>query len=261
MDVDFSLGRARTLARLCAYTLLAVFLISLLAASLPLPLGDPQRALALLTELVERSTLPAVAVLFLFTGFSGDALPALWECHLARWIRPLLRAVIVLYLILAIAVIGLGQHLRATGTASLNAQVQGSVDGLRQMRQRVKAETDPVELGRFVASQPMLQQAFQQGQAPLGPSVPLGEQRQRIEALLDRAEANLLLQAQRRRADATGALFRQVARLTLVAIVYALFYLAAGLIWPRSVVATADRVLRSRQAQQEAREVGPDAEP
>lgn len=76
----FSSRRARSFSRMSAYTLLALLLVSLPIAFLPFPAGDPARLLAVLRELLERSTLSVVGTALLFTGLEAPALPALWEC-------------------------------------------------------------------------------------------------------------------------------------------------------------------------------------
>ena len=135
--MDFTSHRARSLARLSAYTLVLIFLISLLASLFPLPLEDPQRALAVLQELLERSTVPLVALLFLFAGLAGDALPAPWEMGLASWMGPLLRLVALGYLLTAIAVVAVAARLESTGITQLSGQVQSSLQELQNLRQEV----------------------------------------------------------------------------------------------------------------------------
>ncbi len=247
MDLDFTGRRARTLARLCAYTLLVIFLISLLVAVLPLPLANPQRALALVTELLERSTVPLVAVLFLFFGLADDALPGIWECRLALAIRPLLRLAALLYLLSAIAVFSTSQRLESVGVSNLKTQLQASLTGLSQLRTQVEQAPDPDTLRRLVAQQPGLVQAMTEGGVTLDGDASIARQRAVAAELLERAEANLRNQGLQRRADASGNLTRQALRLSFTAIVYAVFYLLAAMIWPRSVAATVEKVLESRR--------------
>ena len=188
---DFSRRKVRSLGRLCAYTLLLVFLASVITALLPPPFASPQRMLAVITEVLERSTLPAVAVLFLFFGFSGDSLPALWECWLARWLRPLLRLAALLYLLTAVAVVGVGQRLTSDGVASLEGQLRTSIENLGKFRQQVDGETSVERLRALVARQPQILQALQQEGTPLDQNSPLPELRQQVDRLLTRLEANL----------------------------------------------------------------------
>ncbi|MCP9817874.1 HpsJ family protein [Synechococcus sp. Cruz-9H2] len=245
---DFSHRRVRSLGRLCAYTLVLVFIASTLTALVPLPFADAQRTLAFLNELLERSSLPAVAVLFLFFGLSGDALPALWECQLARWLRPLLRLVALLYLITAVAIFGVGQQLSRTGVAALDGQVRTSLDNLRQFRQQVDGEISVERLRGLVARQPQILQALQQEGTLLDRNSPLPELRQQVDRLLARVETNVRRQSQTARSNAAGQLARQMARLSVMALIYAFYYLGAFLIWPRSLLATVERVRQARQA-------------
>lgn len=252
MDVDFSGRRARSLARLSAYTLLVIFLISLVLIAFPLPLADPQRSLGLMAELLERSTLPLVALLFLFFGLSEQASPALWECHLAGLLRPLLRFVAVLYLLTAIAVVGVSQRQDSTGASALNAQLQSTVGGLQSLRKSVAQAPDAASMRRLLANQPGLLQALEQQGARLSSETPWLEQQQQLEELLDRAEVNFKRQAQQRRADSSGNLGRRSIRLSLTALSYALFYFLSSWIWPRSVVATIERIQEARLDREDA---------
>lgn len=247
MDLDFTGRRARTLARLSAYSLFGIFLISLLVAVLPLPLGDPQRALGLVAELIERSTVPLVAVLFFYVGLADDATPGIWECRLARSVRPLLRLAAMLYLLTAIAVFFAAQTLGTEGGRSLQTQIQTSLTSLRQLQNQVQRAPDVEALRSLVSQQPGLIQAMEERGAALGGEVPFAEQRSTAVDLLENAEIGLRNQGLQRRADASGNLTRQTLRLGLTALVYAIFYLFAGMIWPRSVAATVERVLDARQ--------------
>lgn len=246
--MDFTGRRARSLARLSAYTLLAVFLISLIAASIPLPLDDPDRAMALLGELLERSTLPLVAVLVLYLGFADDAQPALWEVELARWLRPLLRLAALVYLLVAIGVIGIARSIEATGVGRLTNQVQTSLQAIERLRQEVDQAPDPQALRQSLARDPRLIEAMTRTGLPPGQEGTLARQQALARELLDRAEANLRQASRRRRADATGNLSTQSVRLVLTALSYGLFFLLAGAIWPASVLDTRERVLDRREA-------------
>ncbi|APD48702.1 hypothetical protein BM449_11225 [Synechococcus sp. SynAce01] len=250
MQDDFSRRKARSLGRLCSYTLLLVFLASVLTTLLPPPFGDSQRLLAVMAEVLERSTLPAVALLFLFFGFSGDALPALWECWLARWLRPLLRLAALLYLLTAVAVVGVGQQISTNASASFEGQVRTSQESLSEFRRQLDGETSVERLRRVVAGQPQILQALQQEGTPLDQNSTLPELRQQVERLLTRAEANLRRQSQVARANASGQLARQMVRLGLTALFYSLYYLAAAFIWPRSLQTTVERVLEARRLRQ-----------
>ncbi|MCP9927878.1 HpsJ family protein [Cyanobium sp. CH-040] len=247
--MDFTGRRARSLARLGAYTLLAVFLISLLSAVLPPPLDNPDRAMALIAELLERSSLPLVALLLLYAGLADDAQPALWEVGLlARWLRPLLRLVALAYLLLAIAVIGLAQRIEVTGVGQLTSQVQTSLQTLERLRQGVDSAADPQQLRQLLSHDPALMEAMRQAGVPAGEAGTLSEQRALARQLLERAELNLRDASQRRRADASGNLTRQALRLVLLALAYGSFFLLAGFIWPRSVAATLERAIERRDA-------------
>lgn len=250
VDTEFGARRGRTLARLAAYSLLLVFLISVLAAVLGSGGTDPARVLTLITEVLERSTLPLVAVLFLYQGFSAEAVPALWECRLALWLRPLLRLAALLYLLSAIAVAGLTPRLEATRVATLESQLQQGLQGLSGLRQAVERVDNPALLRRLLAVQPQLLRSFE-AEGGIAPDSPLDAQRSRAETLLERAETNLRREYQGQRAELSFGLARQAIRLALTAFVYALFYLLVAQIWPRSLAATVERI-RALRARREA---------
>jgi hypothetical protein len=257
--MDFSARRARTLARLSAYVLLATFALTLLGGWLPVPLGDGQHVFALLTELIANSTVPVVAIFLLFHGLGGRGLPALWEWRLLRLVRPLLRLAAVLYLLTALALVGVVMHVESSGVARLDAELQGGVAGLQRLRQGVQTAQDAAALQQLLASQPGLLQALDAARLPRegdrppaddAGTAPLSERRRQALLLLDRAEANLRVEATRRRADASGNLARQATRLGLSALVYAAFHLLASLLWPRSLLDTRERILEARAARQ-----------
>ena len=247
-DSEFGARRGRTIARLAAYSLLLLFLISVLVAVLGSLSTDPARALNLITEVLERSTLPLVAVLFLYLGFSGDAVPAKWECRIALWMRPLLRLAALLYLITAIAVAALIPQLEAARVATLESRLQQSEQGLAALRQGVEQVGDAALLRRLLAVQPQLLRSFET-EGGANPDEPLDVQRSRANTLLERAETNLRREYQGQRAELSFGLARQAVRLALTAFVYALFYLLVAQIWPRSLAATVERIraLRTRR--------------
>jgi predicted PurR-regulated permease PerM len=126
------------------------------------------------------------------------------------------------------------------------------MENLARFRDQVDGETSVERLRGLVARQPQILQALQQEGTPLDQNSPLPELRQQIDRLLSRAEANLRRQSQIARANASGQLARQMVRLALTALIYALYYLAAALIWPRSLLATIERVREARLARQAA---------
>lgn len=244
--IDFSTRRARTLARLCAYTLLATFLLMVVGGALPLPLGDAQRAFTLLAELIANSTVPVVALFLLFHGLGGKGLPALWEWRLLRLVRPLLRLAALLYLLTALTLVALTLQVERDGVGRLEAELQGGVAGLERLRQAVQAAPDAAALEQLLQGQPGLLEALDAGPPAGGGAASLAERRRQASQLLDRAETNLRLQSTRRRADASGTLTRQALRLGLISLVFGLFHLAASVLWPRSLLDTRERILQAR---------------
>lgn len=264
--MDFSPRRARTLARLSAYSLLATFLLTLAGGWLPVPLGDDQRVFSLLAELIANSTVPVVGLFLLFYGLSGKGLPALWEWGLLRLLRPLLQLAALLYLLTALALVGVVLRVESAGAARLDAELQNGLAGLERLRQAVQSAPDAAALQQLLASQPGLLEALDvglpagDGSAPAAKGTSLADRQRQASQLLDRAEASLVSQTTRRQADASGNLNRQALRLGLSALVYALFHLAASLLWPRSLLDTRERILEARAARLAEEDEAPPAE-
>lgn len=249
MEIDFTHRRAATLSRMAAYTFLLIFLVNLVAVLLPPPFLQPERTFAALSELVERSSLPLVAVLVLFFGFSGESLPALWECRLARWLRPLLLLAALLYLVTSLAFLGVAQRIAVTGIASTDAQIERASQEFQQLRELLAdADDDAEAVQRVLGRQPALAQAVRQQLGDSWERLTPQQRRQRLEQLLDTSEVTTNRQAQAARAEASGQLRQRTLRFSLTALLYAFFFLAAHLIWPRSLAATRHRVLQAREA-------------
>jgi hypothetical protein len=225
-----------------------IFLVNLVAILLPPPFLDPERTFRSLIELVERSTLPVVAVLFLFLGLTGEALPALWECRLARWFRPLLLVAALLYLVTTLTFVAVAQRIEATGIANSKAQIERSKQELQQLRSSLRSGVDEASLQRVLNSQPALMQALRQQPGGNWAERSTDERRQRLEELIDISEVNITRQALTTRANASGKLWKQSMLSGLTALFYGLFFLSAHLIWPRSLAATRERILKTRES-------------
>jgi hypothetical protein len=240
--------------------LLLVFLISVLGAALPPPIQDPSRALAVLGEVLERSTLPVVAVVLLHAGFSGAAVPALWEVDLAGVIRPLLRLAALVYLLVALALPPLGFRAESLGAGRLQAELETRLEALAGLRQAVEQAPDAQALRAVLRQDPSLIAEIDRESGSPAKASSLSAQRDLAVRLLIRAQGNLRAQHQSGRADASGNLIRQIVRLSFTSAVYALFYAVAGFLWPGSVPALRLRVLerieRDRQ-DDDAPQTGP----
>ncbi|MGB7565613.1 MAG: HpsJ family protein [Prochlorococcaceae cyanobacterium] len=254
-DLAFSPGRARSFARLTAYTMLGLFVVSAIPALLPLAFAQPERLFGSLRELLERSTLPLVALILLFAGFGGAALPAGWEVRLATWLRPLLRLVALLYLITAVAIVAVADEIQSQGVAQLKGQLQTSLTALKGFRQQVQTAPDGPSLRRLLAQQPPLRPSLSDPSSPLAsPVASVEQQRAAAAQLLDRVEANFKAEDLRRRSDAAGNLLKENLRLAATAAIYTIFYLLASLLWPARLGAWIERgrLLRAERAFAEA---------
>ncbi len=247
MEIDFTSNRAGSLARIAAYTFLLIFFVNVVAIVLPPPFLDPERTFRSLIELVERSTLPLVAVLFLFLGLTGETLPALWECRIARWFRPLLLVAALLYLLTLLTIFGAAHRIESTGIASSKEQIERSKWELQQLRRSLESGADDASLQRLLGSQPALVKALQLQGGPTWSELSMLERRQRVEQVIDASEVNMTRQALAARANASGKLRKQAMLTGLTALFYSLFFLSAHLIWPRSLTATRERILKTRE--------------
>lgn len=243
----FSDRRSRGFSRIGAYILFLLFLVSLAPAFLPFPAADPARLLASLRELLERSTLPLVGLIFLYQGFSAPALPALWECRLARLLRPLSGLAALLYLLSSVALVGIAHRIQADGLRQLDQQREANRGALTLLRSQIRATASSTELRQLLEQQPLFRAVLGTNESPLADlSAPLPAQRGRADALLDRVEANVRADDLRRRADAAGNLLKEQVRLVLTALIYAVFHALAWLIWPRSLATLLDQVRQAR---------------
>ncbi|MCP9849807.1 hypothetical protein [Cyanobium sp. Morenito 9A2] len=260
-DQAFSTGRARSFARLTAYTLLGLFAVSVIPALLPFAFNQPERLFGSLRELLERSTLPLVALILLFAGFGGGALPAAWEVWLATVLGPLLRLVALLYLLTAVSIVAVAGEIQSQGLAQLKGQLQSTLSGLGAFRQQLRVAPDAPSLRRLLDQQPVLRPSLSNPSSPLAsPSASLKDQRAAATQLLDRVEANLRSEDLRRRSDAAGNLLKENLRLAATATVYAGFYLLASLFWPARLGPWVERGRRLRaersRAEAETHEAG-----
>lgn len=260
--IGFSNRRARSFARLTAYALLSLFLISAVAAFLPPPFRQPERLFPVLGELLaERSTLPLLALILLFLGFGGRAAPAVWEARLAALLRPLLRLAALLYLITGLALFAVVGQIRSLSGAQISAPFDANLRAIAALRSQVRAAADGGSLRRLLEAQPPFRPLLSDPTSPLAAAdAPVDRQRRAALQLLERAEANLRSDDLRRRADADGILLKENLRLSLTALVYAVFYLLASALWPRQLASLLQRARSARAAQaQDDDEAGPEA--
>ncbi len=245
--VGFGLRRGRSFFRITAYTLILVFVFNTLPTFLPFPFGQNQALLNALQQLVERSTLPVVSLVFLYQGFVDGALPALWEYRLALAVRPLLGLVALGYLLIAISIVALSLQLQSDGIRQLESQRLDNLNLVIGYEKRLMAATDVSQLRAVLDEQPAFRPLMRDTTAALGTvDRPLVEQRQAAKTLMDRAEADLQYQFLRRRADLAGSLTNQGARLSLSSLSYTGFYLLISLLWPRSDPDLEERIRQAR---------------
>jgi hypothetical protein len=208
---------------------------------LPFPNADPVRQLNLIVELLERSSLPLVGTFLLYLGFCGDALPAIWECRTLLLIRRLLWLLVLLYILLAITFLSVSPRVEADRIADIELTLQQQQQGLAQLRENIDA-ANPDQLRAFLQRQPQLREALDQLPDATA-AEPAANQRERTRQLVERLDANLRRQAQASRAQLSFAGSRSSARTVLTAFAYAIYYLLAAQIWPRSLASTFERVL------------------
>ncbi len=252
LSSDFTNRRASALARLAAYGLALVFLVSLVAVFLPPPFLNPQRLSNALVELVERSTLPLVASALLFWGFSGRARPALWECRAVRVLRPLLLLVALLYLLTTISLGLIGQRLEVEGLAAADLQLRGSQAELQRARSLVGEIPDESTLKAWLGSQPALRQALDQQTGNDQVPDDAEDIRARINRLLAISEANLQRDAVRAKAEISARVWGRIIRAGLTSLIYAIYFGLVYLLWPRSLLKTVQRAWKQRNKAVEA---------
>lgn len=245
-DVDLSLSRLRALARLAAYALQLLFLISVVTSLLPWPAADGQRWLALLSELIERSTLPLVASLLLLAGLSGAVVPARWELAPMHRQRGLLRLAAGLYLVIALALLPLAHQLAEQRGQTIQSQLAQSASQLEALQQQVTGSDSLDSLLRLVPTADQRQELEKAGDVEAAKSLLL--QRLKNEAAVQQRRGLGAL------AEAQGAVWKNAMRLTLSALVYALYFLLASLAWPARWPQLIERIRQQQLQQQQAEE-------
>jgi hypothetical protein len=127
--------------------------------------------------------------------------------------------------------------------------LQQQLRGLQQLRANINT-ADPDEFRALLQLQPQLREALEQSPDSTDAELPAGE-RDRALLLVERLEANLRRQSQAARSQLSFTASRSSARTVLMAITYALYYLLAAQIWPRSLASTFERVLAAADSTSE----------
>ena len=235
----FTSSRFQSLCRLAAYTILFEYALYMLLGLLPFNL-DPGRLLGLVGSSLETASLAVLALPLLFAGFSRDVKPARWEWHFARLLRGLLLVVAILYLLLIPATLAIGARIQSGGDQQLRQQQQLALQQLQTYRQQLSKASSSPELRRLLLAQPQLRATLAGPESPLAPTKPtLPQQRSQALRLADRIAVNLNQQALLQRSNASGELNKQQLRLVLLALVHALFFGLASMIWPSRLPAMA----------------------
>lgn len=251
----FSIRRLQALCRTAAYALLAEFVINLVRAYLPLPSSfEPNRLLGMIDFLLTVSSMALLVIVFLFAGLSNGVRPARWEWWFARFIKPALVLVGLLYILLIPPTIVLGNQIRSAGEANLAAAESARNRDFNNFRAALERAPDGQVLRRLLESQPQLRPALEGADSPLADSrAGFPRQREAALRLLDRLTISLKDASLRQRADANGQITLQQLRLSALALVYGFFFALVSLIWPRR--------LGPLPAADDNRAVVPDPEP
>lgn len=231
----FNLRRAQSLCRLASYVLLAEYLLGLLFAGLP-PSLAPERWLGLITMLQDTASLLVLACLLFFSGMLNAFRPARWEWRLARAARPLLALTALLFLLMVPGILGLGARIWSSTDGALRQQSSQLMAQLTEVRHQLTSAPDSATLRRLIQQQPLLQPSLTTAESPFfdtGDALSL--QKSRASVLLDRIAENITLDSQRRRANASGELRKQQARLIAMSLLHATFFLMAWLVWPNGL--------------------------
>jgi hypothetical protein len=239
--------RGRTLARLAAYSLVVSVVFSLLLQLFPIQIRDPAWALARASLVLDQSPLLVIALVLLYYGIAEDALPALWECRLALLLRQPLRLLPLLYLGLILVIGFAGSGVEARSVNGLRQQLDQQLRSVTQLRDTVKAQDDVRALLQLVDAQPMLQIVpVKEAVESVGTlsELRVGQIRRPLLEHLEQLPSRLQASSLRSIANASGNVVREQLRLGIRAVTYGLFFLLAGIIWPRSMAGTMERVRR-----------------
>ena len=247
MQPEFTSQRLRSLVRLGAYTLLLLFVIHGVSGWLPFPSDQPSVVLARIGELLERSTLPLVAVLLLYGGLLGRSLPSLWEWRLARMLKPLLLLVAALYVAAGGLLLPVSHRIETEGVKRLQSELSQARSQLKAYGAAVERSSSAPELQRLLANQPALVRQLRNSGNDPAQANNLAAVRQQTLVLVRSQAAQLEREAIRRESQARGELGQQVLRRLLSAAGLALFFLIAGLSWPSRLPEMGRRIALARE--------------
>lgn len=232
LHAEFSRRSLQSLARLAAYLLAFEYLLNGFLAVVPVS-SQPDRLLGQITTLVDSASLPVLAVVLFYGGLLAGTRPARWEWRLARLLRPLLALTAALFLLLIPAVWVVGAQIQSRGDGALRQQSDQVQQQLSAYRASLSGAADANLLRRLIEAQPLLQPALAGPESPFARTrVAFADQRRQAVALVDRAMANVRADSLERRAGAVGSLRKQQWRLTVLALVHALFFALSALVWP-----------------------------
>lgn len=228
----FTTSRLQTLARLAAYVLVFEYLVILLFSLLPFS-GDSNRLFAQINAALSTSSLPLIAVVLLFAGFSAGARVARWEWWFGRRLKPVLLLAALLYLLSVPALWWLGRSIQTTGDRQIQQQLEGVLTQLAAYAGEVEGAGSSEALRSLVEAQPQLRLSLQSNESPfVPPGASLAQQQSKTLRLLERIRANLQDEGLQRRSDAAADLRKQELRFSALALAHAVFFALASLIWP-----------------------------
>lgn len=148
-----STKKFESLSRFASYSLVILFLINICAQFIPFPAANAERWSFVITQIVERSTLPMVASVFLFAGLRSQSLLPKFELKLILLQKRLALLASLLFLFIAISLLPIASARNAVLRASFDNRLSAVAKSYEQLASVVNKASSLQELKAVVKAQ------------------------------------------------------------------------------------------------------------
>ena len=221
-----STKKFETLSRAASYCLLGLFFINIITQFFPFPAANIDRWNFVLTQIIERSTLPLVASVFLFAGLRSGSLLPKFELKLISTQKKLALLASLLYLFIAIALLPIASTRNSALRASFDNRLSAVGKPYEQLAGAVQKASSLQEL-----------QAVVQAQFPqAAPKFPANSKLENVKAtFISNLEGQRLIQRKQLVTELSGltnSILLDSIRLLASSLVYAIYFLLYFIAFP-----------------------------
>jgi hypothetical protein len=221
-----SAKKFETLSRAASYCLLLLFFINTVTHFFPFPAANLDRWHFVLTQIVERSTLPLVASIFLFAGLRSGSFLSRFELRLIATQKNLALLAALFYLLMAIALLPLATARNSALRSSFDNRLSAVGKSYEQLAGAVQKASSLQELQAVVQAQ------FPQADAQL----PANSNLENVKAaFLSNLEGQRLIQRNQLVTELSGltnSILLDAIRLLASSLVYAIYFLLYFIAFP-----------------------------